>query len=164
MLCVSSCVTEERDGFPLLFGCSNQHFYGIISIPTFQVYLKTEKWKRMKCTHFQSTLFSTRTWSYKVCCLSPADGGISDALLCLEWLIALALTTSMPSMPDVFESHPEALNSRCVLYSELKSLTLDSITLKNHWYSQSTCVCQVFLKPCLSVIVLQLLAMFNHHI
>lgn len=111
MLCVSTCVTEERDGFPLLFGCSNQYFYGITSIPTFQVYLKTEEWKRMKCTHFQGMLWSLQAWSYEVCCLSPAEGGISDALLCLEWLIALALTTSMPSMPDAFESHPEALNT-----------------------------------------------------
>jgi len=73
-----------------------------------------------------------RVWSYKVCCLSPAEGGISDALFCLELLIALALTTSMPSMPDAFESHPEALNSPCVLYSKLNSLNVYSITLKKH--------------------------------
>lgn len=53
-------------------------------------------------------------------------------MLDLEWLIALALSTPMPSMPDVFETHPEALNSPSVLYCELKSLTLYSITLKRH--------------------------------
>lgn len=73
-----------------------------------------------------------RARSYETCCLSPAEGGISDALLDLKWLIALALSTPMPSMPDVFKSHPEALNSPCVLYSELKSLTLCLITLKKH--------------------------------
>lgn len=87
----------------------------------------------MKCTCFQSVLSSLIAWSYEVCCVSPAEGGISDALFCVEWLIALALTTSMPSsMPGAFESHPEALNSPCVLYSELKSLTLYFITLRNH--------------------------------
>lgn len=40
----------------------------------------------------------------------PCRGWISDAFL-LEWLIALALTTSIPSMPAILEAHPKALNS-----------------------------------------------------
>lgn len=104
-----------------------------------------------------------RAWSYETCCLSSAEGGIPDALLDLEWLIAPALSTPMPGMPDVFESHPEALNSPCVLYSELKSLTLYSITLKTTNVLR-VCVCQVFLKLCLPFTVLQLVAMLNHHI
>lgn len=84
------------------------------------------EWKNEVYT-FLELGFIPRVWNYETCCLSPAEGGISDALLILEWLIAPALSTPMPSMPDVFESHPEALNSPYVLYSELKSLTLYSL-------------------------------------
>lgn len=49
---------KRMDGFPLIFGWSKQYLYGIICIPTLQIYLKMEECKGMKCTHFQSMIWS----------------------------------------------------------------------------------------------------------
>lgn len=48
---------KRMDGFPLIFGSSKRYLYGIICI-LFLIYLKMEECRRMKCTHFQSMIWS----------------------------------------------------------------------------------------------------------